>query len=213
MEVSCQLHAPPTLPLGKEHLVPVGQEAGWASEPIWAILAPSRCVCEKLSHSVRSEDQQEYDASSELIMHETCYYNICLAAKQSLAILWKQVQSWWFTIMPHTQHGWLNVIRNIKHNPAYFIKLMYHFYAKKLHFQGMLKFTAIILKACLMSIVISKVSYGMMCSKWRHFHVWLVDFLVWDHKICYSMSHHGFFLNECLYCYTVKTYSVRFTAS
>jgi hypothetical protein len=30
MEVSGQLHAPAALPPGKETLVPIGQEAGWA---------------------------------------------------------------------------------------------------------------------------------------------------------------------------------------
>jgi hypothetical protein len=30
-----QLHAPATLPPGKEPLVPIGQEAGWAPEPVW----------------------------------------------------------------------------------------------------------------------------------------------------------------------------------
>jgi hypothetical protein len=33
MEVSSQLHAPATLPPGKEPLLPIGYEAGWASEP------------------------------------------------------------------------------------------------------------------------------------------------------------------------------------
>jgi hypothetical protein len=35
MEVSGQLHVPDALPLGKEPLVPIGQEAGWAPEPFW----------------------------------------------------------------------------------------------------------------------------------------------------------------------------------
>jgi hypothetical protein len=35
MEVSGQLHAPAALPPGKEPLVPIGQEAGWAPEPVW----------------------------------------------------------------------------------------------------------------------------------------------------------------------------------
>jgi hypothetical protein len=35
MEMSGQLHAPAALPLGKEPLVPIGQEAGWAPEPFW----------------------------------------------------------------------------------------------------------------------------------------------------------------------------------
>jgi hypothetical protein len=30
MEVNDQVHAPPTLPPGKEPLVPIGEEAGWA---------------------------------------------------------------------------------------------------------------------------------------------------------------------------------------
>jgi hypothetical protein len=33
MEVSDQLQAPAALPLGKEPLVHIGQEAGWATEP------------------------------------------------------------------------------------------------------------------------------------------------------------------------------------
>jgi hypothetical protein len=35
MEVSGQLQAPATLPPGKELLVPIGYEAGWAPEPVW----------------------------------------------------------------------------------------------------------------------------------------------------------------------------------
>jgi hypothetical protein len=37
MEVSCQLHAPTTLPQGKESPVPIGQEAEWAPEPVWTL--------------------------------------------------------------------------------------------------------------------------------------------------------------------------------
>jgi len=35
MEVGGQLHAPVALPRGKEPLVPLGWEAGWAPEPFW----------------------------------------------------------------------------------------------------------------------------------------------------------------------------------
>jgi hypothetical protein len=35
MDVSGQLHAPDTLPPRKEPLLPIGQEAGWAQEPVW----------------------------------------------------------------------------------------------------------------------------------------------------------------------------------
>jgi len=35
MEVSGQLHASPALFPGKEPLVPVGYEAGWAPELVW----------------------------------------------------------------------------------------------------------------------------------------------------------------------------------
>jgi len=35
MEVSGQLHAPTALPPGKEPLVPIGCETGWAPEPVW----------------------------------------------------------------------------------------------------------------------------------------------------------------------------------
>jgi hypothetical protein len=35
MEVSGQLHAPAALSPEKEPLVPIGEEAGWASEPFW----------------------------------------------------------------------------------------------------------------------------------------------------------------------------------
>jgi hypothetical protein len=35
MEVSGQLHALAILPPGKEPLVPIGQEAGWAPDPVW----------------------------------------------------------------------------------------------------------------------------------------------------------------------------------
>jgi hypothetical protein len=34
MEVSGQLHEPAALPPGKEPLVPIGWEAGWAPEPV-----------------------------------------------------------------------------------------------------------------------------------------------------------------------------------
>jgi hypothetical protein len=34
MEVSGQLHAPATLPLGKQPLVPIGEETGWALDPV-----------------------------------------------------------------------------------------------------------------------------------------------------------------------------------
>jgi hypothetical protein len=35
MEVSDQLRVPTALPLGKENVVHIGQEAGWAPEPFW----------------------------------------------------------------------------------------------------------------------------------------------------------------------------------
>jgi hypothetical protein len=35
MEMSGQLHAPAALLPGKEPLVPIGYEAGWAPEPFW----------------------------------------------------------------------------------------------------------------------------------------------------------------------------------
>jgi hypothetical protein len=35
--VSGQLHVLRALPLGKEPLVPIGQKAGWASEPVWML--------------------------------------------------------------------------------------------------------------------------------------------------------------------------------
>jgi hypothetical protein len=35
MEVSGQLHVPASLPPGKEPLVPIGYEVGWAPEPVW----------------------------------------------------------------------------------------------------------------------------------------------------------------------------------
>jgi len=35
MEVSGQFHARAALPPEKEPLVPTGQEAGWAPEPVW----------------------------------------------------------------------------------------------------------------------------------------------------------------------------------
>jgi hypothetical protein len=34
LEVSGQLHAPAALPQGKEPSVPIGQEVGWAPEPV-----------------------------------------------------------------------------------------------------------------------------------------------------------------------------------
>jgi hypothetical protein len=42
MEVSGQLHAPAVLTPGKEHPVPIGEEAEWAPEPVW-----TRCRIEK----------------------------------------------------------------------------------------------------------------------------------------------------------------------
>jgi hypothetical protein len=35
---SGQLHAAVALPPGKEPLVPIGYEAGWAPEPVWTLL-------------------------------------------------------------------------------------------------------------------------------------------------------------------------------
>jgi hypothetical protein len=35
MEVSGHLHAPAALSPGKEPVVPIGKEAGWAVEPFW----------------------------------------------------------------------------------------------------------------------------------------------------------------------------------
>jgi hypothetical protein len=37
MKVSDQLHAPAILPPEKEPLVLIGQEAGWAPEPVWTL--------------------------------------------------------------------------------------------------------------------------------------------------------------------------------
>jgi hypothetical protein len=37
MEVSEKLHAPAALSPGKEFLVSIGQEAGWAPEPVWKL--------------------------------------------------------------------------------------------------------------------------------------------------------------------------------
>jgi hypothetical protein len=37
MDVSGQLHAPAALPPGKVHPPPIGQEAGWAPEPVWTL--------------------------------------------------------------------------------------------------------------------------------------------------------------------------------
>jgi hypothetical protein len=34
---SGQLHAPTVLPPGKQPPVPIGQEAGWSSEPVWTL--------------------------------------------------------------------------------------------------------------------------------------------------------------------------------
>jgi hypothetical protein len=48
MEVSGQLHALATLPLGKEPLVFIGKEAGWTPELVWMLwrrgksLSPAR---------------------------------------------------------------------------------------------------------------------------------------------------------------------------
>jgi hypothetical protein len=37
LEVSGQLHAPAALPPGKEPRVPIGEDVGWTSEPVWTI--------------------------------------------------------------------------------------------------------------------------------------------------------------------------------
>jgi hypothetical protein len=37
LEASGQLHALTALPPGKERPVPIGEEVGWASEPVWTI--------------------------------------------------------------------------------------------------------------------------------------------------------------------------------
>jgi hypothetical protein len=37
MEVSGQLYVPAALPPKKEHLLSIGQEAGWAPEPVWTL--------------------------------------------------------------------------------------------------------------------------------------------------------------------------------
>jgi hypothetical protein len=37
MEVIGQLHAPAAVPQGKLRAVPIGQEAGWATEPVWTL--------------------------------------------------------------------------------------------------------------------------------------------------------------------------------
>jgi hypothetical protein len=37
MEVSGQLYAPAALAPGKETPAPIGQEAGWAPEPVWSL--------------------------------------------------------------------------------------------------------------------------------------------------------------------------------
>jgi hypothetical protein len=37
MEVSGQYHAPAALTPGKEPLVPIGQRAGYAPEPVWTL--------------------------------------------------------------------------------------------------------------------------------------------------------------------------------
>jgi hypothetical protein len=36
-EVSGQLHTPASLPLRKELLIPIGEEAGWTTEPVWTL--------------------------------------------------------------------------------------------------------------------------------------------------------------------------------
>jgi hypothetical protein len=37
MEVSSKLHASTALPLNKEPSVPIGEEGGWAPEPVWTL--------------------------------------------------------------------------------------------------------------------------------------------------------------------------------
>jgi hypothetical protein len=43
LEVSSQVHANAALPLEKEPPVPIGWEAGWATEPVWTLWRREHC--------------------------------------------------------------------------------------------------------------------------------------------------------------------------
>jgi hypothetical protein len=63
MEVSGQLHAPATLPPGKESLVPIGWEAGWATEPVRTL------VKRKISSPYRDSNPPDHPARSLALYH------------------------------------------------------------------------------------------------------------------------------------------------
>jgi hypothetical protein len=44
MEVSGQLYSPAALPLRKEAPVTIGEEDGWASEPVWTLWSKEKSL-------------------------------------------------------------------------------------------------------------------------------------------------------------------------
>jgi hypothetical protein len=57
LEVSGQIHAPAALPLGKEPPVPIGEEGGWATEPVWTTWRRQNCWSYRDSNSDPSVGQ------------------------------------------------------------------------------------------------------------------------------------------------------------
>jgi hypothetical protein len=53
MDVSGLIHAPAALLPGKEPAVPIGEEAGWAPEPIWTLKGKENLVLKGKSNSGR----------------------------------------------------------------------------------------------------------------------------------------------------------------
>jgi len=48
----CRLDAPAALPPGKDPLVPVGEEAGWAPEPVWTLCRREEWIRDWSKHQV-----------------------------------------------------------------------------------------------------------------------------------------------------------------
>jgi hypothetical protein len=115
MEVSGQLHAPADLPPGKEPLVPVTYEVGWAPEPFW-----TQWWREKFPASVRIRNPDHPARSPALyhwaipapqeVRHDSSL--ICAVSKRtptcSLSIIKVSLRK--------NENKWFGVYRNFKCN-------------------------------------------------------------------------------------------------